>query len=328
MMNPLTAIGRLFAARPAPDPEVRRALARVLEIVDPLLAAAPGLEDKLAAPLAHALGYCAGLVDALPGPIDISRQAFGSDPLVHTLFATADDIGHMLGASQAVHDHLADSACLASDHFYALLAARRHEKHQLGMALAGEVIHAEVPQTVVYFADHALVEPHCELAATRERLRDAALASLLKSFHAHVEALRLEKESLAADAAAARAHMGVPHGHEQCGGPALATRRFAELDSHLRSLAESLMPEQLEAALAAFLQQPEMSLHLCDVTLRVDRLGVIAKPDSTDAVSISFPELCGRDRRRHFVMLARIDREEARQALESALERQRRFLFI
>jgi len=34
---------------------------------------------------------------ALPGPMDINRHAFAHDPLVHSLFATADDIDHMPG---------------------------------------------------------------------------------------------------------------------------------------------------------------------------------------------------------------------------------------
>mgnify|MGYP001418011694 CR=1 FL=1 len=40
------------------------------------------------------------------------------------------------------------------------------------------------------------------------------------------------------------------------------------------------------------------------------------------------PELSGRDQRRHLVMLARIDREEAQQAVDSVLDQQRRFLVI
>lgn len=321
-MSLFSTLAGLLKPAPPPDPALGRALARIVELVDPLLAAAPGLEHKLATPLHHALGYCAGLVDGLPGPVDISRQAFGSDPLVHALFATADDIASMLGTSQAVHDYLAAPESWAGDHFYAMLAARRCEKRQLGMALEGEVIHAEVPQTVIYFANHTLVEPHHQLAETRARLRLAAFDSLLKCFHVHVEALRRERKEVAADASAARGQAGFAN------APEVATRHLAELDAQLRQLAESLMPEQLAAALAGFLLKPEMSLRLCPVTLNVDRLGVLADAAAVDATPISFPELCGRDRRRHLVMLARIGREEARQAVESMLDRQRRFLLI
>lgn len=327
-MSLFSAIAGMLKPAPPPDADTRQALARIVELVDPFLGSATDFEHRLAAPIHHALGYCEGLVDALPGPVDISRQAFGQDPLVHALFATADDIGRMLGNSQAVRDFLADPGSYESDHFYALLAARRYQKRQFGLAMEGEVIHTDVPQTVVYFADHTLVEPHCDLDATRSRLRAAAFDSLLKSFHAHIEALRQEKGSLAADVSAERAHITILRGHSEDTELAVSTRRLRQLDAHLREVADSLMPDPLEEALAAFLLKPEMSLHLCPVTINVDSLGVVAEPDSADATPISFPELCGRDRRRHLVTLARIDREEARQAVESTLDRQRRFMII
>lgn len=327
-MGLLAAITGILKHDPGPDPAARAGLARIAELVDPFLKTAPGFEHKLAAPVHHALGYCEGLVSALPGPIDVGRHAFGADPLVHALFATADDVGRMLGNSQGVRDYLADPACWQSDHFYALLAARRMEKRQLGMAMEGEVIHTDVPQTVIYFADHILVEPHCDLDDTCTHLRAAAFDSLLKSFHDHVEALRLEKNQLAAEQSTERAHQTILRGRTGDEELTVSTRHLAELDAHLRQVAASLMPDQLEDALAAFLLKPEISLRLDPVTLNVDRMGVIASPDSPDAATLSFPELCGRDRRRHLVMLARIDREEAREAVESSLDRQRRFLII
>lgn len=325
-MGLLSAIAGILKPAPPPDAAARQGLERIAELVDPFLKSAPGFEHKLAAPVHHALGYCEGLVSALPGPIAIGRHAFGNDPLVHALFATADDIGHMLGCSQAVRDHLAAPASYAGDHFYALLAARRMEKRQLGVAMEGGVIHTDVPQTVLYFSDHILVEPHCDPEATRSQLRAAAFDSLLKSFHTHVDALRLEKNHLAAEQSTERAHLTVLRGRS--GDITVSTRHLAELEAHLRKVAASLMPEQIEEALAAFLLQPEISLRLDPVTLNVDRLGVLATADAPDAAALSFPELCGRDRRRHLVMLARIDREEARQAVETSLDRQRRFLII
>lgn len=326
-MGLLSAIAGLVMPPPPPDPATRQALERIFEVVDPLLRTDASLEHKLAQPVRHALGYCEGLVSALPSAIEVGRQAFGRDALVHALFATADDIGHMLGSSQAVRDYLERPDCWENDHFYTLLAARRQEKRQLGLAMQGDVIHADVPQTVLYFCDHVLVEPNCDLETTRSRLRRAAFDSLLKSFRAHVEALRQEKDSLAADRSLERAHLAMLEDKAGEPGIAVGTRHLAELDAHLRRLADSLLPEHLEEALASYLQAPEMSLRLEPATFRVDRLGVLAA-GAEDADTLSFYELCARDRRRHLVILARIDREEARQAVEACRDRQRRFLII
>lgn len=330
-MGLLSALANAFKPAPPPDPATVKALERIGELVDPILKAAPGFEHKLAAPVHHSLGYCEGLVAGLPGPVDIGRHTFGTHPLVHALFATPDDIGAMLGNSQAVRDYLETSESWASDHFYALLAARRMEKRQFGMAIQGDVIQSDIPQTVLYFSDHLLVEPHADLDGTRLFLRKAAFDSLLKSFHAHVEALRLEKASLSADCSVERAHLTVLRSQADGREFTVHTRRLQELDAHLRQVAESLMPEQLEEALAAYLLNPEVALRLDPVTINVDRLGVLADPESADPAAvdtISFPELCGRDRRRHLVMLVRINREEARLAVEALLDRKNRFLII
>jgi len=316
------------AARP--DPEVIATLDRLAELIDPLLKVAPGFEKHLAYPVQNALGYCEGLVSMLPGPVDINRQAFVNDPLVHALFATADDIDQMLGRSQAVRDFLADPQCWESDHFYAMLAARRQQKKQLGIAQRGDVIQYEVPQLVLYFSDQTLVEPSCKLEETQQRLRLKALDSLLHTFRSHVEALRHERAGLRADASVERAHLTILHGSTPGKEYTVHTRHLADLDSKLRQTAESLMPEQLITALADFLQTPETALHLTPVSMTVDRLGiVIDRPEGNPNVhTINFPELTARDKRLHLAMLARISRAEALEAVAMVRDEQRRFMLI
>jgi hypothetical protein len=318
--------------KPAPplDPTVRKALGRVAELVDPLLKLAPGFEKHLGAPVQHALGYCDGLVAALPGPIDINRQAFANDPLVHALFATADDINQMLGRSQAVRDFLAEPCSWESDHFYAMFAARRQQKKQLGMEQQGDVIRNDVPQLVLYFSGQTLIEPSCQLETTQHGLRCKALESLLHTFQSHLEVLRREREGLRTDLSIERAHLTTfrtaMNGHEI----EIGTRHLAELDARLRSSAEALMPEHLLEALADYLHAPEPALHLTPVSITVNRLGVVRdEPDGDiNAHTLNFPELTARDRRLHLAMLARISRDEAIEAVEMVRDQQHRFMLI
>ena len=74
-MSLLSAVTDFLKPPPPPNPLVQRALDRVAEMVHPLLKVEPGYEKHLAGPVEHALGYCDGLVAALPGPIDINRKA-------------------------------------------------------------------------------------------------------------------------------------------------------------------------------------------------------------------------------------------------------------
>ena len=312
------------------DPALAQALDRVAELVDPVLRMAPNFEKKLAFPLQHALGYCDGLVAALPGPIEINRQAFANDPLVHALFATAEDIDQMLGRSQAVRDFLAEPCSWESDHFYALFAARREHKKQLGMEQQGDVIQNDVPQLVVYFSGQTLVEPCCQLGLTHDKLRCKALESLLHTFHNHVESLRLERQGLRSDVSIQRAHLSVLRGTTPGQEYAVGSRHLAELDARLHQSSESLMPEQLLEALAEFLAAPEPALHLSPVSITVDRLGIVRDQASDDinVHTLNFPELTARDKRQHLAMLARISRDEALEAVEMVRDQQHRFMLI
>ncbi|MBK7414601.1 MAG: hypothetical protein IPJ38_05285 [Dechloromonas sp.] len=329
-MSLFSAVSDFLKPTPPLSPAVEKALLRVGELVSPQLKSASGFEQKLAGPIEYALGYCDGLISALPGPIDVNRRSFSNDPLVHALFATAHDIDQMLGRSQAVRDYLAEPACWESEYFYALFAARRMQKKQLGMSVQGSVVQSDVPQIVIYFSDQTLIQPNCSLETTLQHLRANALDSLLKTFHDHVEALRAEREGLRADLSVERAHLTVLRGKTPGNEHAVHTRHLEELDQRLRQSAESLMPDQLVEALAEFLHAPESSLALTPVTITVDRLGIVSDNGSDDANvhTLDFPELSARDKRHYLVILARISRDEALEAVEMVRDQQHRFMLI
>lgn len=330
-MSFLSTLADLIKPAPPPDPEVAAALDRVIGMVDPLVRAAPHLQKQLAGAVEHALAYCDGLVAALPGPIEISRPAFAHDPLVHALFATAGDIDEMLGRSQAVRDYLERPECWRSECFCAMLAARRNQKKQFGLAQQGDVIRADVPQEILYFSDQTLIEPCCDPEQTRQRLRARSLESLLTTFNTHVTALRREREGLRSDLKVEQAEVAMHQG-QHAGEAALAehTRHIAELDFRLRQLSDSMMPEHLVEALGDFLRQPESALSLTAVSLRVDRLGIVHNDAADDGQvqTLNFPELSSRDRRLHLAALVRVSRDEAAAAVARARDRQHRYIII
>lgn len=334
MINPLqTLFDGLFGPVPAADDQVRRAVARAVEVVDPQLRSLSGFDRRLAPAVRAALDYSASLLDGLPGPLSVGRAAFASDPLVHALFATASDIETMLGTSQAVRDYLHETESYGRPFFHALFAARRIEKRQFGMAVQGEVLRSDVPQTVLYFADHTISEPAAELGPLRAHLQGVFFDSLLKSFSAHLEALRAERESVRAGLSMERAHLTVLRGKTGGTEHTVHTRRVEELDAQLRALGGELAPAAMIDTLAGFLRRPEASMRFEEFSVTVDRLGVeVAGQDAVAGdpalATLRFPEMVGRDRRRYMVMLAKIDVAEAREAVAKVTEAQRRFVVI
>lgn len=334
MTNPIhSLLVGLFGAAPAVEEPIRSAIARAIEVVDPRLRTVAGLERRLAPAVRAALDYSAALFDRLPGPLPVGRAAFANDPLVHALFATASDIEKMLGTSQAVRDYLHEAESYGSPSFHALFAARRVEKRQFGMAVQGEVLRSDVPQTVLYFSDHTISEPAAELGPLRVHLRGVFFDSLLKSFSAHLDGLRAERESLRAGLSVERAHLTVLRGKTGGAEHTVHTRRVEELDAQLRALGGELAPAAMIDTLADFLCRPAASMRLEEFSVTVDRLGIEVEPAAADAAAsalatLRFPEMIGRDRRRYMVMLAKIDVAEAREAVERVSDAQRRFVII
>ena len=325
-----SGLAAVFASAPKPDVEVQRALLRVAELVDPFLANTRAYERRMMAPVQHALAYCNRMVDALPGPLEIERHAFAVNPLVHALFATSHDIDEMLGKSQAVRDYLDAVESHTSESIFALFAARRMEKRQLGVEVHGETVQSDVSQTVLYFADHTLTEPAGSLDIARQRLRSATFDSLLKTFRTHLDELRNEREGLRSHISAERGHLVQLRGKGEREEIFQQTRRVETLDARLRELAVTLLPDAVAEALAEFLKTPETSIRLEPCSVKVDRMGVLARNDvdAQDADTLEFPELISRDRRRYLVTLVRIDCEEARRAVREGIDRQRRYIVI
>lgn len=317
-MSLLDSIASLFAPARELSPQVRAAIDSAAQLVDPMLRAAAGYPRDLAGPAARALEYCAGLAQAIPGPVEIGRRAFAADPLVHALFGRAEDIGEMLGRSHAVREHLESGA--TDDTFHALLGMRRKEKRQFGLALQGDIVRSDVPQTILYFGDHTLSDPAPDAEAARERLRASMFRGLAQSFALHVHTLQQEREQSRRDCAMEQAIAARQHEVRSKIGHAAHTRRLRHLDDALSQGAGNLTPERLMGQLATCFDDPSPFLRLNEVEVAVDPMGIVAdrSADDSSAQRLRFVEMTSRDRRQWVVVLARIDREEALEAVRSA----------
>lgn len=325
-MSLFDSISALFSPARELSPQVRQAIDNAAQLVGPMLLAAPGYPRRLAEPAARALEYCAGLAQAIPGPVDIGRRAFAADPFVHSLFGSANDICEMLGRSHAVREYLDSSA--ADQSFHALLGMRRKEKRQFGMALEGELIRAEVPQTVLYFGDHTLTDPAPDAGVARERLQASMFRGLAESFSLHVQALRREQEQTRLDRVVERVRAAGQHDDRAEIPHAAHSRRLHDLDAALSGCADGLTPVRLMEQLAACFEDPSRFLRLDSVEVVLDRMGIVVDGAAADgpADRLRFVEMTSRDRRQWVVVLARIDRAEALQAVQAVVQATRYIL--
>ena len=317
-MGILSGLGRWLGSAPAPGPATRQAIERAVDAVDPLLRTVSGYERKLATAASHALGYCEQLAGEVPGPLDINSRAFSADPLVHAMFAAPDDIGEMLGKSRELREFIADPGQCRSDEFFALLGMRQREKSVMGIALQGGVLQNDVPQRLLYFADHTLGELGSEYDITRQRLQAAAFDGLIQGFAACVAELRQERHE-------ARTAWNM----ERAGPTTGRDQRRQVLEERQRQAIASLTPESLLQAFAEWLAAPQERLYLKPTEVMVDRMGVISRNPEADGnfSTLKFPELVGRDRRQWIVLVTRISRQDALDALQRQ-QQANRYLLI
>jgi hypothetical protein len=191
---------------------------------------------------------------------------------------------------------------------------RQRHKAVTGVALNGDVVQHGVPQRLLYFADHTLGELGSGDEVTRQRLQAAAFDGLARGFAHCVAELRQEHHDARTAWQMERASVG---------------ERRQVLAERQRKAIASLAPENLLDAYAEWLAAPEQRLYLKPTEVTVDRMGVIS-PTAAAGVgysTLNFPELVARDRRQWIVLVARISRQDAQDAL-ARQEQANRYLLI
>lgn len=299
-----------------PEPPVEASLAQAVDhaigVVDPNLRMLGGLEHRLAPAIQSAMSYCAELVAQLPPPLQVSHPAFASDPLVHALFASADDIDVMLGRSAAIRDFLDDGTNAFTEHCYAMLGMRRREKTMIGLAQQGDVIRSDVPLRYLYFTDHTLLQLALTEDETRRRLQITAFDSLLQQY-----------AQVVADQRRVRDEQRIAWDTERASGAGHMTPdekawRLSALEAKYHESTEQLTPERILDGLVQWLETAPQRLYLEPSSVTVDNMGMLVEPseDRSDVHTLFCPQLVGRDRRKWTVILVRIARQEAWDAVE------------
>jgi hypothetical protein len=136
------------------EQDIERAIDIVVEQTDPRLRFVRGFRRKLRKPVVRSLVYVDDLVTRIPGPFEISRKAYGSDPQVNALFGSADDIETLFARSKMLQEFFRDTP--GCGRVCVPLAMQRQEKRILGMALSGDIVRRDVVRTAVNFSGHRL----------------------------------------------------------------------------------------------------------------------------------------------------------------------------
>lgn len=113
-----------------------------------------GYSDKLREHVRALYNHVLQIADAIPPPVDLSREAFGKNPLVNALFVTGNDIEGLFKADPDVGDYFRAHPKSQVPVIYALLTAGKSEKRTLGIGMVGDMLVHDMPQEAVNFSSH------------------------------------------------------------------------------------------------------------------------------------------------------------------------------
>jgi len=183
----------LFGLDQKDTPDLMQAIERAISGVEPLLKEARGYPAAYRKPVRTALEYARSLALSLPGPVAVNLESYARDSYVHAIFPSMDFVSEAFRASRAIQDYLHENP--STDEAYALMGMRRFEKTMMGMELSGQVIQRDVPQNVVYFTSHTIVDPAPSEALARNRVAWGFFNNLVGNVAKRVASRKQEMQS-------------------------------------------------------------------------------------------------------------------------------------
>lgn len=285
----------------------RQAVADAVErmtALNPRLRLAARYQQRLAPKTAEALEYIQGLVANLPAFHDACTSGWSSDACIHACFATADDVSAALGQAAALRDFF-DRNPLAQE-VYAVLGMTLTERHTLGVAAEGGIVHNDVPLTTFSFSDHQFRMCAADEPALREEIASRLLDQLAMHGMARIATRLSKRDALKQEIALLRTRQrllesqgkglgAVVGGGTEPDFAALAklNEQIAQNDAELARLSEATgtIDRQLDI-LVSVIGDVRQLLRVDYRRVRLSRMNVLLPDDATDGEPVELASAC------------------------------------
>jgi hypothetical protein len=176
---------------------IREATDYVVKMTNPRLTLVGRFRERLAPAVEAGIEHLRRVAATLPVPREASAASWASDPSIHAFFAVADDVPRLFSRSQEVQAFFARES--TASEVYAVLGMALLRQKGLGMAMQGDVMRRDVPQTTYSFTDHkmrvlAASEPQLRREIGRRVLDQLALQVLARAGETQSRRQSLEHE--------------------------------------------------------------------------------------------------------------------------------------
>jgi len=302
-------------------PRIDDAIQRILAM-NPRLQMARRFEERLTKAVDISMRYTDALTASLPSAHSAKASAWSSDPCMRAFFATPAELDKVFGRSETLRAFFNENPGVPEA--YATLGMSMIERHVLGVAVEGDSVRHDVPQTTLWFGDHRIRMCGRSDAELRDeinhRLIDqlalqglAKLAADSRKLLAQGRELRQERVALLArQGAGIRAVVG----DGEIAEPDELDRVQTLIEENARSLAALRAPtKELDLELDGIcevMSNPAAHLFVEKRRIRLDLMNIVQEQGgpATHEIELNFAHIPGDPPAIRAVALVRYPREE------------------
>lgn len=271
-----------------------RMIEEIVDIADPKIRRTSHYQRTLRQPVLEAVSYFSDLTGRIPGPVRLSKESYGTEPVIQALFTKAEDVELLLNNSQDV-DALRKNGYRGDA--IGLLTMDKEEKTIFGYEKHGELIQRDVTQRTVNFTGHRIVAPCPELEQTKAGVIHRGVVVLatvamekITNLRTEISELRQKRDYLSGfiqilnGKTKLHSHFAIPD-PETLEELEKAKTAKAEVEAELQARLDKLSyPEDSLRYLKEIMLQPADSLTMGSASLRLNWMNVLVA-ENTDEES-------------------------------------------
>lgn len=311
------------ATVPRCDPALlRRAIEQVVDGVDPRLHAVLDYARKLTPAVERTIAYFIDCGQWLAAPVEFSTRRWASDPLVRALFGSGADLQRFFSDDPGVRAYFRDHPL--AEEVYIGLGVTRHERRGFGVAMRGEVMQRDVPQTAISFSDYRLFGACDTEQQLRHNIEQRGFGFLIgealeriveQESRAHgreheKQILELRLRGLMQKRSAMDSLYYESNAQLDDEIALLRTRLMHEREALALSRGETTVLDDYIAVIGAVLADPERYVKRATVRLRINRMNIKVESPDEPADELTFSEVTIGGRPPRVVVLTRFPRRD------------------
>jgi hypothetical protein len=306
------------------QPEIDTAIEQLFYEINPRLRFLSGYQEALSRPVWNTLKHIQHVIDGIAGPVDAATRQWSQSPVLRALFASNADMAKLFNRSASLRGCMTTAQPGDGEYCHAMIASTMQVRKVLGIAMRGEMMQREVPQTQISFTDQRIIASAGSESGLREKLKAFALEFVAHRVLANIEAARVESESMEHELALLRARMRMKLRQES--GKACLCDHIEYSEGEMAGICSSIREKEALLGQAAIhqptlqyfmdqlllvLNSVERLLQIHDVSLHLDNMNILLEsPDENTARRVELTEVQRAGHAARIMLIARVPRDE------------------